>query len=239
MFKIIVLLIILIILFIPNYANEINLQDLDKYSIKNNNFTIFNLDNYDIQNQITKNKIIPSIEDKVLKLLPHDYKFLDYSYEIKNSSLYTFHRDVTSSKNFQNLTNNSYTLIIYFNKGKHLSICPHSEKSIFFIPEPKTIVGNIGQCILFNSDLAHAAAMDETTKRYCKQYKICHKLDIEKLKHLQNQHIKKEEKIRKLTFIDTYIRLLSHKYLPIFDIKSIGKYIERKQNSSFVLYISK
>ena len=98
MFKIIVFLIILIILFIPNYANEINLQYLDKYSIKNNNFTIFNLDNYDIQNQITKNKIIPSIEDKVLKLLPHDYKFLDYSHEIKNSSLYTFHRDVMSSK---------------------------------------------------------------------------------------------------------------------------------------------
>ena len=194
MFKFIIIFIILVILFTPHYINEKNLQHLDTYSIKNNNFTIFNLNNNDIKNQITKNKIIPSIEEKVLKLLPHDYKFLDYSYEIKNSSLYTFHRDVTSSKNFQNLTNNSYTLIIYFNKGKHLSICPDSEKSNFFIPEPKTIVGNTGQCILFNSDLAHAAAIDETTKRYCKQYKICHKEDIEKLKHLQKPTYKKRRK---------------------------------------------
>ena len=51
---------------------------------------------------------------KILKLLPKNYVFLNYSYVIKDSSLYTFHRDVTSSKSFNHLTYPSYTLIIYF-----------------------------------------------------------------------------------------------------------------------------
>lgn len=237
MFKILILIIILLL--IPYYINEKKMINLDKYSIENDNFTIFNLSDYEIQQQIINNKILPSIKKKVLTLLPPNYTFLDYSYVIKNSSLYTFHRDVTSSKKFQDLKHNSYTLIIYFNKGNHLSICPGSEKSTFFIPEPKTIYGSIGQCILFNCDMAHAAAITESTKRYCKQYKICHNDDILHLKHLQNQHVKKEENIRKLTILDKYIRMMSHKYLPIFDNKIIGKYIERKQKSFIASYISK
>ena len=236
MFKILIFIIILLI--IPHHLIEHKLHSLHLYSIKQNDFTIFNLDNHNIKDQIKQNLILPSIQNQVLKLLPPDFTFLDYSYEIKNSSLYTFHRDVTSSKKFQNLSHNSYTLIIYFNKGKHLSICPNSHKFNFIIPKPKTICGNAGQAILFNSDIAHAAAMDKTTERYCKQYKICHKDDIYKLKHLQKQHIQKNEKIRTFNFLDYYIRLMSHKYLPIFDIKIIGKYIERKQQSSFVSFIS-
>ena len=237
MFKILILIIILLI--IPHYIIEKKLISLDKFSIKNNNFTVFDLPEYEIQQQLINNNIIPSIKEKVLNLLPPNYTFLDYSYEIKNSSLYTFHRDVTSSKKFQHLKHDSYTLIIYFNKGNHLSICPGSDKSTILIPEPKTIYGDIGQSILFNCDLVHAAAITQTTKRYCKQYKICHYNDIDRLKHLQNQHIKKKENIRKLTIVDKYIRMMSHKYLPIFDIKSIGKYIERKQKSPIASYISK
>ena len=91
-------------------------------SISQDGISIFNLSQDNIQKQICQNRIIPEIETQVLELLSEDYVFLDYSYEISNSSLYTFHRDVTSSKTFQNLSYPSYTLIIYFSKGNHLSI---------------------------------------------------------------------------------------------------------------------
>lgn len=232
-------LLIIIILLIPFYIDESIMKNVQIYTLKKNDFTIFNLTKNDTKQQIVNNKITSSIKKEILKKLPDNYHFLDYSYEIKNSSLYTFHRDVTSSKKFQKLKYKSYTLIIYFNKGKHLSICPNSVNSKFLIPKPQTIIGNSGQCILFNSDIVHAAAIDKTTERYCKQYKICHIDDINKLKHLQNQHIKKEENIRNLTMVDKYIRILSHKFLPLFDFNIIGKYIERRQKSYIVSFLSK
>ena len=188
------LFILLIFILSPLYLieNRPNSTYFDKLSIQQDGISVFNLLQNNIQKQIYQNKIIPEIERQVLELLPKDYVFLDYSYEISNSSLYTFHRDVTSSKMFQNLSYPSYTLIIYFSKGNHLSISEGSNTTSFITPTPTTIFGDIGQAILFNSDMVHATALNTTTERYCKQYKICHKEDIDKLIHLNNQHIKKE-----------------------------------------------
>jgi len=233
--------ILLCFVFTPLYLIE-NKPDstyFDKLSIRQDGISIFNLSQDNIQKQICQNKIIPEIERQVLELLPEDYVFLDYSYEISNSSLYTFHRDVTSSKTFQNLSYPSYTLIIYFSKGNHLSISEGSNTTSFITPTPTTIFGDIGHSILFDSDMVHAAALNTTTERYCKQYKICHKEDIDKLNHLNNQHIRKKEQIQYITYFQKLLRLLSHKYIPLFDNKQIGKFIERKHNNYIVKLFSK
>jgi hypothetical protein len=238
------LFILLIFVFTPLYLIE-NRPDstdstyFDKLSIQQDGIRVFNLSQDNIQKQIVQNKIIPEIERQVLELLPEDYVFLDYSYEISNSSLYTFHRDVTSSKTFQNLSYPSYTLIIYFSNGNHLSISEGSNTTCFITPTPTTIFGDIGQSILFDSDMVHAAALNTTTERYCKQYKICHKEDIDKLNHLNNQHIRKREQIQYITYFQKLLRLLSHKYIPLFDNKQIGKFIERKHNNYIVKLFSK
>lgn len=219
--------------------NRPNTTYFDKLSISQDGISIFNLSQDNIQKQICQNRIIPEIERLVLELLPEDYVFLDYSYEISNSSLYTFHRDVTSSKTFQNLSYPSYTLIIYFSKGNHLSISEGSNTTSFITPTPTTIFGEIGHSILFDSDMVHAAALNTTTERYCKQYKICHKYDIEKLSHLNNQHIRKREQIQYMTYFQKFIRFMSHKFIPLFDNKEIGKFIERKQDNYIVQVFSK
>lgn len=236
-----ILLILLIFILTPLYLieNKPNTTYFDKLSISQDGISIFNLSQDNIQKQIYQNKIIPEIERHVLELLPEDYVFLDYSYEISNSSLYTFHRDVTSSKTFQNLSYPSYTLIIYFSKGNHLSISEGSNTTSFITPTPTTIFGEIGQSILFDSDMVHAAALNTTTERYCKQYKICHKEDIDKLIHLNNQHIRKSESVQYITYFQKFIRLMSHKYIPLFDNKEIGKFIERKHNNYIVQIFSK
>ena len=235
------LFILLFFVLTPLYLieNRPNFAYFDKLSIRQNGISIFNLSQDNIQKQICQNRIIPEIETQVLELLSEDYVFLDYSYEISNSCLYTFHRDVTSSKTFQNLSYPSYTLIIYFSKGNHLSISEGSNTISFITPTPTTIFGEIGQSVLFDSNMVHAAALSATTERYCKQYKICHKYDIDKLSHLNNQHIRKREQIQYMTYFQKFIRFMSHKFIPLFDNKEIGKFIERKQDNYIVQVFSK
>lgn len=70
----------------------------------------------------------PSRRD-VLRSLPPGYQFMDYSYSIKNASLSTFHRDVSSSKTIYETKYPVYTLIVYKYDGKLLSVCPGSDKT--------------------------------------------------------------------------------------------------------------
>lgn len=243
--KSLILLVILQILF-PNYTKEKVHNNISNLTIINNGIKVFNINNNDnvIQKQYVYNPIEPSIEKQTLSFLPKDYVFLNYSYEIKNSTLYTFHRDVTSSKTFQQLTYPSYTLIIYFYKGNHLSICDNSHKAKYSIPKPTIVSGNVGQAILFDADIVHASALSNThTKsmtytRYCKQYKIAHIHDIEKLSHLQGKHISKTDVPKKISTAKLFIRMLSHKYIFLFDNLFIGSFIERQYNNTIVNLIS-
>ena len=156
------------------------------------------------------------------------YKFLNYQYHIKNNCLYTFHRDLTSSQRYQKLKHPSYTLIIYLYDGALCSICPNSKNSII-TPTPVTINGRKGTCVLFNADMVHAAAYDAPLDRQCIQYKICHEEDVENLEHLQGQIITKDGNQESKWFGNRFMRYMSHKYVSLWDLPIIGKYIERKQ----------
>jgi hypothetical protein len=223
----------------PHYLQEKKHGHPEQLNIYNHGIKVFNLNEEDTNIQYNYNKINPSIQQKILKLLPKNYVFLNYSYVIKDSSLYTFHRDVTSSKSFNHLTYPSYTLIIYLYKGNHLTMCEKSHNIYNTVSNPYTIYGNIGQCILFDADLVHASALANTTERYCKQYKIAHKDDIKKLNKLNGTHIVKERSSRKITLIERFVRMMSHKYIFLFDNTYIGSIIERKYDNKIINFISK
>ena len=117
-----------------------------------------------------------------------DYVILNYEYVIKGCSLSTYHRDVTSSRYVFKTRHPVYTYIQYFNDGPLLSVCPKSHKTTpFNFNRPITINGTQNTAILFNCDLLHAGCINQFgDKRIVKQYKIAHKDDLDKLKHLQD-----------------------------------------------------
>ena len=211
----------------PNYIKSIVIYNNYYFSLETDGFEVCKIN----INTYTTNKI--QIFKEILNKLPDDYVFLDYEYKIINSTLYTFHRDVTSSQRFQELLYPSYTFIIYLTDGKLLSICPGSYKQKYIINNPITISGISGTSILFNADSVHAGAMNTTSERVAIQYKICHKSDIDKINHLNSQIIEKKEAKRKFSWIDKYLCRLSHKYIPLFDTK-IGRIIEQKTDNVFV-----
>ena len=105
---------------------------ISNFSIKEEGFEVFNIN----KSKFYTNK--QKIFNKILKKLPNNYQFLDYEYKIINSTLYTFHRDVTSSQYYQKLLHPSYTVIIYFTEtnNKLIDICPNSHNQTFFISDP-------------------------------------------------------------------------------------------------------
>ena len=213
-------------------------QNISCHSLKKNNYCVYQINEQKCKELEKNKKVTLHLSNVTLNRLPKDYVFLDYSYEIINSMLYTYHRDLTSSQHFQKLKNPSYTLIVYLYDGDFLNICPKSLKK-FTVGNPITINGKRGTAILFNSDLVHAAAISNLNFRHCIQYKLCHKEDIQKLKHLNNQHIvKKQNKLKKPTYKDKYFSRLSHKYVLLHDIYFIGKLSEKKSNK-FVTYLAK
>jgi hypothetical protein len=129
-------------------------------------------------------------KDEILNKLPDGYVFLDYKYTINGCTLSTFHRDVTSSQYIFKTKHPVYTFITYEYDGPALSVCPGSHLSTpILYSRPLTVNAN---SVLFNCDVVHAGSMNiEKKPRKAVQYKIAHKDDIEKLKHLNG--IRKEK----------------------------------------------
>lgn len=123
---------------------------------------------------------------EILKSLPNNYIYIDYIYEIKGCTLATFHRDITSSQYIYNTKYPVYTHISYYNSGPLLTICPESHKTTsLVITHPVIIYGEKKTSILFNCDIIHTGAINNFgMNRHAIQYKICHKDDLYKLKHL-------------------------------------------------------
>lgn len=129
-------------------------------------------------------------KDEILRKLPSGYEFLDYVYTIHGCTLSTFHRDVTSSQYIFKTKHPVYTFITYEYDGPTLSVCPGSHATVpILLSRPLTVNAN---SVLFNCDVVHAGSMNiEKKPRKAVQYKIAHKDDIEKLKHLNG--IRKEK----------------------------------------------
>lgn len=183
--------IILIMSYIIYYSLEYK-EYINNRSLNKDGFCI--IYNPEYSNQ-TIDYPCSQLHDDVLNKLPPNYEFIDYIYNIKNASLTTFHRDVTSSQHTFNTKYPIYTLILYKYNGEFISVCPGSNKTYpFVLSNIINIEGKKGTAILFNSDLLHAGRPNNCKERNIIQYKICHKDDMQKLKHLHKINIKKESK---------------------------------------------
>ena len=213
LFIIIIVCFICIIL----YTFEQNIEN-KQYSLENDGFVLVN-NQTDVHN-----------------FLPHDYMFIDYVYEIKGCTLQTYHRDVTSSQYILNTQHPVYTYIEYYTRGPVLTVCPGSHKTTPLTwSSPKILTNNSNDkkyCVLFNCDLVHCGALpDKEVTRHLKQYKIVHKDDFNKLKHLvginklESHSCKKNNKIKEI-----FLRKLSLIFCyPINHI--FTKYLQENQNN--------
>ena len=134
-----------------------------------------------------------NINDMIKRYLGKDYILIDYSYLIENSSIHTYHRDYTSSRNYNNLKNPSYTMILYLddsNTGLNLIPGSHLEKTRLMYIKNKSIKPSVnpGSIIIFDADILHSGTKTDK-KRRCIQFKIIHKQDIAKLPNLHNYHV--------------------------------------------------
>ena len=203
-------------------------------------YEIINLSEEECKRMIDEYHIPDDIKCKVLQLLPQGYEFLNYKYAFSNGSVYTFHRDVTSSKKYNSLKHKSYTFIVYFCEGPHLRISPNSATTHIFHNEPVDICGPYGQGICFDADAIHAACLGYSSNRKAIQYKIVHKDDQEKLGHLDKCDVCKTDQVRIYTLSDRIIQSLSlhtvflHNDLPIF-----GQYSIENGDNEFIIWICK
>lgn len=183
---------LLYILYYWSETNEYFEESIEIRTLKNDGFCVLYNPDY---SKITQNKPCLKLVNDVLTNLPNDYIFIDYIYKIKNGTLSTFHRDVTSSKNIYNTKYPVYTLILYKYDGDLLSVCPGSNKTYPFVwSSIVNINGKSGTCFLFDSDLLHAGCLNNCKKRELIQYKLCHKEDLHILNELQNVRIDKNTK---------------------------------------------
>lgn len=151
------------------------------------------------------------INDMIKTQLGEDYVLINYSYLIQNSSIHTYHRDYTSSKNYNNLEYPSYTMILYLddsNVGLNLIPGSHIDKSLIYM-QNSSVKPNIrsGTIIVFDADILHAGTKTNADRR-CIQFKIIHKQDIDKLVNLNNYHVlidKPNNKADTLAFFETFV----------------------------------
>jgi len=221
---------VLYIIYFCTEHNESSIVSTTTRTLENDGFKVFKYDDFE---NVGKN---PPTEftEPVLQFLGNDYKFMDYSYAIKNATLSTFHRDVTSSRYLYNCKHPIYTLILYKYEGCLLSICPASNYSYPFVySQIVNISGPAGTCFLFHCDLLHAGCFNNCKERDIIQYKIVHKDDVEYFPHLQNVHVEKKENNCEDTYYNHFLRKSSYFFeLPINTIFS--PFLQKKEQGGIV-----
>ena len=191
-FFVIFICIVLWLLYYNLEHSEYYTVSLQTRSIEKDGFCVLYNPKY-INNTTTS-----QLEKDTLQKLPEGYSFLDYIYTIKNTTLSTFHRDVTSSQRTYGTKYPVYTLILYKISGELLSLCPSSHMTYpFTTSQIVNISGKSGTAFLFDCDVLHAGCINECKEREAIQYKICHYEDISKLKHLNGIRTTKIENINK------------------------------------------
>lgn len=161
-----------------------------------------------------------NISDKIKNILGEDYILIDYCYLIENSAIHTYHRDYTSSMNYNNLNHPSYTMILYLDDSDTgLNIIPGSHRdniSIYLVDRSEKLNFNSGTAILFDADILHAGTASEgNISRHCIQFKILHKDDLDKMPWLDNFHVLINRSNNKSLMMKTIESNLT-KHLPIF-----------------------
>jgi hypothetical protein len=173
----------------------------------------------------------------ILNKLPKDYLFIDYVYKINNVALSTFHRDVTSSQHNYNTNYPVYTVILYKYTGDLLSLCPRSNHDYPFASSPiYNVSGHPGTVFLFDSDLLHAGQTNRCKDREVVQYKVCHKSDVTKLRHLNSIRAEKTD-ICTLSFYKEVMRKCSYYFEFPINYLFYPLMIKRENPNSIVGFI--
>ncbi len=161
------------------------------------------------------------IKWKIKEILGDSYNLIDYMYVIEDSAIHTYHRDYTSSKQYNNLEYPSYTMILYLDENSEengLNVIPksHIDNAQFYTFDYSLKLNfKKGTSIIFDANLLHCGtAIKNNIKRKCIQFKIIHKDDISKMPHLQNFHVLINKPNDKNT-ISKYIEMNFTKHLPI------------------------
>jgi hypothetical protein len=221
MVPIIIVFLFLIILFILNVREYRKGYDIIQLIPYQDTWSILNKwddRDYDyIKNYFLNND---DIRNKITKIFGDDYVLINYIYMIENSSIHTYHRDYTSSQNYNNLLHPSYTMILYLDKdenelniipGSHLDNCP-----IYLYDKSVKVSVKPGMAIIFDADILHSGAIINNNKRrHCIQFKIIHKDDIQKLPKLLKYHVLIDKKNDK-PIITKNLESSLTKHFPIF-----------------------
>lgn len=242
--KIIILIIVLLfVLNIPNYKYKFNLNEdgivkINKILSNNDLIEIQKLINNnntkEIKSYISKNK---NINNKIKKFIGEDYLFHDYIFYIKKSKIHTCHRDYNGTFFNKNVKNKSYTIIFYlknmnsgldFISGSHTNIY---KNAINFFDTTQGINCDIGDALLFDSNIVHSGAfnIDDDNPRI--QMKISHKDDIHHFDYYQkyNKILEKDNKNNK--YLQRIQKNLSCQFPIISDITNYDKKKNIKNNT--------
>jgi hypothetical protein len=122
----------------------------------------------------------------------NEYEFNDYVFAILGSQISTCHRDFNGTMFHDQLQHPTYTMVIYLHKMKScMDVVPESHlreyNNNYFIDNSKHVACEIGDVLLFNSNLIHAGSIindDVSNPRI--QMKICHKDDRKHLDFLED-----------------------------------------------------
>ena len=206
----------------------------------NNGTNIYSLEKdglcilYDKEYLQSVNTPCKKLKQDILRCLPEGYEFINYVYEIENTSLSMFHRDVTSSKMVYKTKHPVYTAILYKYDGELLSVCPGSNFTYPFVLSPITnISGKKGTVFLFDCDLLHAGMKNMCKDRKVLQYKLCHHTDLYLLRHLQNIYAKKND-VCKISMRDDFIRKMTYYFQFPINVWLYPLMIKREPDDSII-----
>ena len=207
--KLVLVLLILLVVYY-SYEHNIDISEIsENTNIHEDGFKIWNVK---FKKNESKHNMLKKLKELSLKELGKDYVFLDYKYHLKGCSVSTFHRDITSNKTTLKTKYPTYTALIYNYNGTYFSICPKSHKTYpFTFKRPLSISGKNVGLVLFDGDLLHAGMINNIgNKRDFMQFKIVHKSDFKKLKHLNKINLYKQNDCNNSFFFDLLLRKLSY-----------------------------
>jgi len=242
--KIIILIILLLfVLNIPIYKYKFELNDdgivkINKILSNNDLIEIQKLlkDNNikKIKSYISNNK---NINDKIKKFIGEDYLFHDYIFYIKKSKIHTCHRDYNGTFFNKNVKNKSYTIIFYLkNMGSGLDFISGSHKNMYnnainFFDITQGISCEIGDALLFDSNIVHSGAFNDDNDNPRIQMKISHKDDIKHFDYYQKYNKVLEKDNKSNIYLQRIQKNLSCQFPIISDLTSYDKKNNIKNNT--------
>jgi len=202
---IVILLIILLLLYISLVIRNIYTKTIKpkNYNLNKDGIIIIpeflNLNEVNMINNMIENneqsdikKYIHEQKKNVLSLVGSDYEFQDYMFVIKKSQFNACHRDYNGTFFNKKQKYPSYTIIIYLHKmEKCLDIIPKSHKNkneynINLTDLTESIKCNVGDALLFDSNLIHSGSINKNQDNPRIQMKITHKDDRNVLNFYEN-----------------------------------------------------